>query len=143
MKDEVPKRSFHVGPCPAGLLADIPEDCKLSQNGLAYAICLPARRFNDVLARRRQINTDMALCLGRHLGNRPDYWLSLQDEWLPRNEAAGESRARDRRDPAACDCLRELATLRSDPVPCSRLDPIREGRAEGGNTEFGRGVKSP
>jgi len=68
----------------AGLLGDFLEDFALSQRGLASAIHVPAQRINDVLAGRRLITPDMALRLGRYFGNRPEYWLALQDEWLLR-----------------------------------------------------------
>jgi antitoxin HigA-1 len=68
----------------AGLLGDFLEDHGLSQRGLANAIHVPAQRINDILAGRRLITPDMALRLGRYFGNRPAYWLSLQDEWLLR-----------------------------------------------------------
>jgi addiction module HigA family antidote len=68
----------------AGLLGDFLEDHGLSQRGLAAAIHVPAQRINDVLAGRRLITPDMALRLGRYFGNRPEYWLALQDEWLLR-----------------------------------------------------------
>lgn len=68
----------------AGLLGDFLEDYELSQRGLASALHVPAQRINDVLAGRRLITPDMALRLGRYFGNRPEYWLALQDEWLLR-----------------------------------------------------------
>lgn len=68
----------------AGLLRDFLEDYGLSQRGLASAIHVPAQRINDVLAGRRLITPDMALRLARYFGNRPEYWLALQDEWLLR-----------------------------------------------------------
>jgi len=74
----------------SGMLADFLADYNLSQKTLADAIGLPAQRINDVLAGRRQITPDMALRLGRYFGNRPGYWLSLQDEWLLR-KASEES----------------------------------------------------
>ncbi len=72
----------------AGMLADFLEDYGLSQRALAAAIHVPAQRINDVLAERRQITPDMALRLGRYFGNRPEYWLALQAEWLLRRAAA-------------------------------------------------------
>lgn len=68
----------------AGMLADFLEDYNLSQRALATAIGVPAQRINDVLTERRQITPDMALRLGRYFGNRPGYWLDLQNQWLLR-----------------------------------------------------------
>ena len=68
----------------AGLLGDFLEDHGLTQRGLASAIHVPAQRINDVLAGRRLVTPDMALRLGRYFGNRAEYWLALQDEWLLR-----------------------------------------------------------
>jgi len=64
----------------AGLLGDFLEDYELSQRGLATAIHVPAQRITDLLAGRRLMTPDMALRLGRYFGNRPEYWLALQDE---------------------------------------------------------------
>ncbi|MEX2578419.1 MAG: HigA family addiction module antitoxin [Verrucomicrobiales bacterium] len=76
---KIPLRNFA-----ADMLAECLEDYGLSQKALATAIHMPAQRINDVLGERRQITPDMALRLGRFFGNRAEYWLALQDEWLLR-----------------------------------------------------------
>ena len=68
------------GEAGGGPIAQAERDATTSAN----AIHVPAQRINDILAGRRLITPDMALRLGRYFGNRPAYWLSLQDEWLLR-----------------------------------------------------------
>lgn len=68
----------------AGMLADMLEDYGLTQKALANAIGVPPQRINDILGERRLITPDMALRLGRYFGNRPDYWLDVQNAWLLR-----------------------------------------------------------
>ncbi len=84
MKDNSNADSSALHNFAAGLLGEFLEDHGLSQRALASAIHVPPQRINDVLAGRRLITPDMALRLGRYFGNRAEYWLALQDEWLLR-----------------------------------------------------------
>lgn len=68
----------------AAMLEDMLDDFGLSVNALASAIQVPVQRVSDVLGERRMITPDLALRLGQYFGNRPDYWLDLQNEWLLR-----------------------------------------------------------
>ena len=50
----------------------------MSQNALAMKIRVPATRIGDILHGRRGITPDTALRLARFFGNRPEFWLNLQ-----------------------------------------------------------------
>jgi addiction module HigA family antidote len=53
----------------------------LSQNRLALAIGVPARRINEIVLGRRGITADTALRLARFFGNSPQFWLGLQADY--------------------------------------------------------------
>ncbi len=53
----------------------------LSQNRLAIAIGVPARRINEIVLGRRGITADTALRLARYFGNSPQFWLGLQTDY--------------------------------------------------------------
>jgi addiction module HigA family antidote len=51
---------------------------KISQNKLALAIRVPARRINEIVHGRRRITADTALRLARFFGTSAQFWLGLQ-----------------------------------------------------------------
>jgi len=53
----------------------------LSQNRLALAIGVHARRVNEIVLKKRSITADTALRLSRYLGNSPQFWLGLQMDY--------------------------------------------------------------
>jgi addiction module HigA family antidote len=53
----------------------------LSQNRLAIAIGVPARRINEIVLGRRGITADTALRLARYFDNSPQFWLGLQADY--------------------------------------------------------------
>ncbi len=53
----------------------------LSQNRLAIAIGVPARRINEIVLGRRGVTADTALRLARYFGNSPQFWLGLQTDY--------------------------------------------------------------
>jgi len=53
----------------------------LSQNRLALALGVPARRINEIALRKRGVSADTALRLARYFGNSPHFWLGLQMEF--------------------------------------------------------------
>jgi len=53
----------------------------LSQNRLALAIGVPARRINEIVLGRRGVTADTALRLARFFGNSPQFWLGLQVDY--------------------------------------------------------------
>lgn len=53
----------------------------LSQNRVALAIRVPARRINEIIHGKRRITADMALRLARYLKMSPQFWLGLQMDY--------------------------------------------------------------
>ena len=50
----------------------------MSQNKLALAIRVPARRINEIVRGRRRVTADTALRLARFFGTSAQFWLGLQ-----------------------------------------------------------------
>ena len=57
------------------------EPMGLSQNRLAIALRVPARRINEIVLGKRSITADTALRLGRYFGMSPQFWLGLQMDY--------------------------------------------------------------
>jgi addiction module HigA family antidote len=53
----------------------------LSQNRLALALGVPARRINEIVLAKRGISADTALRLAAFFGNSADFWLGLQMDY--------------------------------------------------------------
>lgn len=51
---------------------------KLSANGLALAVRVPATRIQAIVNGKRAITADTALRLGRYFGTTPEFWINLQ-----------------------------------------------------------------
>lgn len=51
---------------------------KLTANGLAVAIRVPASRMDQIVKGKRAITAETALRLGRYLGTGGRFWLSMQ-----------------------------------------------------------------
>ncbi|MCI5223754.1 MAG: addiction module antidote protein, HigA family [Candidatus Electrothrix sp. AR4] len=65
----------------------------LSQNKLALALHVPARRINEIVLGRRGVSADTALRLARYLDMSPQFWLGLQMDFeLDMAEDASEGR---------------------------------------------------
>jgi addiction module HigA family antidote len=54
---------------------------KLSQNRLALAIGVPARRINEIVLEKRGVSADTALRLAQYFGNSAQFWLGLQMDY--------------------------------------------------------------
>ncbi len=52
-----------------------------SQNRLALALGVPARRVNEIVLRKRGITADTALRLARYFKMSPQFWLGLQMDY--------------------------------------------------------------
>ena len=89
MKDE--KRApVHPGEI---LQKEFLEPMGLSQNKLAMALRVPARRINEIVLGKRRITADTALRLARYFGMPAQFWLGLQMDYeLDVAEDALESR---------------------------------------------------
>jgi len=53
----------------------------LSQNRLALALRVSARRINEIVLGRRRVTADTALRLARYFGMSPQFWLGLQMDY--------------------------------------------------------------
>jgi antitoxin HigA-1 len=53
----------------------------LSQNQLALAMRVPARRINEIVQGKRRITADTALRLARYFSVSPRFWLGLQMDY--------------------------------------------------------------
>ena len=57
------------------------EPLGLSQNKLAIAIRVPARRINEIVLGKRRITANTALRLARYFKMSPEFWLGLQMDY--------------------------------------------------------------
>jgi addiction module HigA family antidote len=57
------------------------EPMGLSQNRLAMALHVPARRINEIVLGKRGITADTALRLARYFRMSPQFWLGLQMDY--------------------------------------------------------------
>jgi addiction module HigA family antidote len=53
----------------------------LSQNKLAIALHVPARRINEIVLGKRGVTADTALRLARYFNMSPQFWLGLQMDY--------------------------------------------------------------
>jgi addiction module HigA family antidote len=53
----------------------------LSQNRLALALGVPARRINEIVLGKRGISADTALRVSAYFGNSADFWLGIQMDY--------------------------------------------------------------
>lgn len=53
----------------------------ISQNQLALAIRVPARRINEIVHGKRRVTADTALRLVRYFKMSPQFWLGLQMDY--------------------------------------------------------------
>lgn len=57
------------------------EPMGLTQNKLAQALHVPARRINEIALGKRSITADTALRLSLYFKNSPQFWLGLQMDY--------------------------------------------------------------
>jgi addiction module HigA family antidote len=57
------------------------EPMGISQNQLAMALHVPARRINEIVLGKRGITADTALRLARYFRMSPQFWLGLQMDY--------------------------------------------------------------
>jgi antitoxin HigA-1 len=63
------------------LLEEFLEPMGLSQNQLALALRVPARRINEIVQGKRRVTADTALRLARYFTMSPQFWLGLQMDY--------------------------------------------------------------
>lgn len=66
---------------PGIYLKEILDELAISQYRLAKDIGVPAMRINYIVNGKRPVNAELALRLGRYLGQNPRYWLNLQNRY--------------------------------------------------------------
>ena len=54
---------------------------RISINGLALELHVPAPRISEIVNERRGITADTALRLARHFGMSADFWMNLQKDY--------------------------------------------------------------
>ena len=77
------------------LLEEFLKPQSLSQNALALALHVPARRINEIVLGKRGITADTALRLGRYFNMSAKFWLGLQMDY---DLEVAEDKLRDRLD---------------------------------------------
>jgi addiction module HigA family antidote len=63
------------------LLEEFLKPMGISQNRLALAIGVPARRINEIALHKRSITADTALRLSMYFGNSAQFWLGIQMDY--------------------------------------------------------------
>lgn len=63
------------------LLEEFLKPMHLSQNQLALALRVPARRINEIVQGKRSITPDTALRLAHYFDMSPQFWLGLQMDY--------------------------------------------------------------
>ncbi|NUN64119.1 HigA family addiction module antidote protein [Pseudanabaena biceps] len=63
------------------LLEEFLKPMNLSQNQLALALRVPARRINEIIHGKRRITTDTAIRLAFYFNMSPRFWLGLQMDY--------------------------------------------------------------
>lgn len=57
------------------------EPLGMSVNALAFALCVPTPRMNDVVRQKRAVSVDTALRLARYFNTTAQFWLNLQTSY--------------------------------------------------------------
>ncbi len=75
--------SRNISPVHPGeiLMEEFLKPMGLSQNKLAKALSVPARRINEIALGKRAITADTALRLGKYFDMEPKFWLNLQTRY--------------------------------------------------------------
>jgi antitoxin HigA-1 len=65
---------------PGEVIADILEDLEITQTRFAEILGVSRRTVNEIVQGRRPVTVDMAIRMGKALGNGPQLWLNLQQK---------------------------------------------------------------
>lgn len=66
---------------PGVYLREILDELEVSHYRLAQELAVPAMRISHVVRGQRPMTAELALRLGRYLGQSPQYWLHLQSRY--------------------------------------------------------------
>lgn len=71
----------HVRPVhPGEVISDVLEDLEMTQTSFAEILGVSRRTVNEIIQGRRPVTVDMAIRIGKALGNGPQLWLNLQQK---------------------------------------------------------------
>lgn len=65
---------------PGEVILDILEDVEISQTQFAKMLGVSRRTVNQIIRGHRPVTVDMAIRIGKALGNGPELWLNLQQK---------------------------------------------------------------
>ncbi len=65
---------------PGEVISDVLEDIGMTQTSFAGVLGVSRRTVNEIVQGRRPITVDMAIRIGKALGNGPQLWLNLQQK---------------------------------------------------------------
>ncbi len=91
MATKIPVKNGMPAIHPGEFLKEILDELGLSQVALAQALGISTMRVSHVLKGSRPVTAELALRLGRVMGQTPQYWLNLQASYdLKRAQLANE-----------------------------------------------------
>ncbi|MEG4025972.1 HigA family addiction module antitoxin [Microcoleus sp. S13C4] len=65
---------------PGKVISDVLEDIEMTQTTFAEILGVSRRSVNEIVLGQRPITVDMAIRIGKALGNGPQLWLNLQQK---------------------------------------------------------------
>jgi antitoxin HigA-1 len=65
---------------PGEVISDVLEDLEMTQTRFAEILGVSRRSVNEIIQGKRPITVDMAIRIGKALGNGPQLWLNLQQK---------------------------------------------------------------
>lgn len=75
------KKNFHIAAHPGEILQMILTESDISQSELARKLNEKHSKINEICRQKRGVSAEMAIKLGRALGQSADLWMGLQNEW--------------------------------------------------------------
>jgi addiction module HigA family antidote len=77
----MPRQKLHPVHPGEVLLEEFLKPLALSQNRVAIAMGVPARRINESVLGKRSVSADTALRLARYFNTSPEFWMGLQTQY--------------------------------------------------------------
>jgi addiction module HigA family antidote len=65
---------------PGEVISDVLEDLEMTQTRFAEILDVSCRSLNQIILGQKSITVDMAIRVGKALGNGPQLWLNLQQK---------------------------------------------------------------
>ncbi len=65
---------------PGEVISDVLEDIEMTQTRFAKILGVSRRSVNEIVLGQRPVTVDMAIRIGKALGNGPQLWLNLQQK---------------------------------------------------------------